>query len=127
MTVYRAQEERAAHTVGPRGRRGRGRGGRGGGDTGRWEDERAVPRREWGTERSAGRDEFGRDIMNDRPVSPPPVRGRFDRPERGKHTNTQVCTPSCPGIQSAVLSDQEASPLSPHSIPYVVFYRNLVS
>ena len=126
MTVCRAQEERAAHTVGPRGRRSRGRGGRGGGggDSGRWED---VPRREWGTERSIGRDEFGRDILSDRPVSPPPVRARFDRPERGKHANTQVSTPSCPGIQSAALRDQEASPLSPNSIPYVVYYQNLVS
>ena len=88
MTVCRAQEERAAHSVGPRGRRSRGRGGRGGGDSGRWEEERTVLRREWGTDRSVGRDEFGRDIVNDRPVSPPPVRGRFDRPERGKHANT---------------------------------------
>jgi len=91
LTVCRAQEERASHTVGPRGRRGRGRGGRGGGggDSGRWEDERVVPRREWGAERSStGRDEFGRDIVNDRPVSPPPVRGRFDRLERGKHAKT---------------------------------------
>lgn len=29
--------------------------------------------------------------MNDRPVSPPPARGRFDRPERGKRANAQTC------------------------------------
>jgi hypothetical protein len=91
LTACRAQEDRAVHSIGPRGRRGRGRGGRGGGgnggDSGRWEEERAVPRREWGTDRSIGRDEFGRDIVSDRPVSPPPARGRFDRPERGKYVN----------------------------------------
>ena len=91
MTVCRAQEERVAHSTGPRGRRNRGRGGRGGGgggggDSGRWEEERTVPRREWGTDRNVGRDEFGRDIVSDRPASPP-MRGRFDRPERGKHAN----------------------------------------
>lgn len=92
LTVRRAQEERAAHSTGPRGRRSRGRGGRGGGggDPGRWEEDRAVPRREWGADRSSGRDEFGRDIVNDRPVSPPPVRGRFDRPEHGKHSKPRV-------------------------------------
>ena len=95
MTIYRAQEERASHTIAPRGRRARGRGGRGGGggDTGRWEEERPVPRREWGPDRSSGRDEFGRDIVGDRPVSPPPIRGRFERPGHGTYHNAQVYPP----------------------------------
>jgi hypothetical protein len=100
LTACRAQEDRAGHSTGPRGRRNRGRGGRGGGsgggDSSRWEDERTVPRRDWGADRSIGRDEFGRDIVSDRSASPPPARGRFDRPERGKRADAQPYPPFTP-------------------------------